>query len=279
MNDESPAPAAVGSSNGGYLLTGQPTELERLQLQSRVWEPAGRELLAELGEGRGRRALDVGCGVLGWLRVLSEWVGPTGEVVGTDIDTAMLAGARTFADAEELSNVELIQDDLFSSELPPATFDLVHARFQLAPLGRATEQLTAYRRLVRPGGLLVLEDPDSGTWQFNPPAAAGQRLITLVLQAFSAAGGDFDAGRALPTVMAEAGLEPQVRSSVQALPAGHPYLRVPIQFSVALEQRLSMILPLAELRALRAAADVELANSARWGTTFTLIQAWARIDN
>jgi len=279
MNDESPAPAAVGSSNGGYLLTGQPTELERLQLQSRVWEPAGRELLAELGEGRGRRALDVGCGVLGWLRVLSEWVGPTGEVVGTDIDTAMLAGARTFADAEELSNVELIQDDLFSSELPPATFDLVHARFQLAPLGRATEQLTAYRRLVRPGGLLVLEDPDSGTWHFNPPAAAGQRLITLVLQAFSAAGGDFDAGRALPTVMAEAGLEPQVRSSVQALPAGHPYLRVPIQFSVALEQRLSMILPLAELRALRAAADVELANSARWGTTFTLIQAWARIDN
>ena len=35
-------------SYGSYLLADQPTELDRLQLQSRVWEPAGRELLAQL---------------------------------------------------------------------------------------------------------------------------------------------------------------------------------------------------------------------------------------
>jgi len=35
-----------------YLLAGQPTELERLQLQSRVWEPAGRALLAQLPGGQ-----------------------------------------------------------------------------------------------------------------------------------------------------------------------------------------------------------------------------------
>jgi len=59
----------------GYLLAGQLSELERLQLQSRVWEPAGRALLAQLPNGAGRRALDIGCGVLGWLRLLSEWSG------------------------------------------------------------------------------------------------------------------------------------------------------------------------------------------------------------
>jgi hypothetical protein len=53
------------------------SELERLQLQSRVWEPSGRRLLEELGDGRSARALDMGCGALGWLRILSEWVGPT----------------------------------------------------------------------------------------------------------------------------------------------------------------------------------------------------------
>ena len=31
---------------GSYLLAGQPSELERLRLQSRVWEPAGRQLLS-----------------------------------------------------------------------------------------------------------------------------------------------------------------------------------------------------------------------------------------
>ena len=78
------------AGSGGYLLAGQVSELERLQLQSRVWEASGRRLLGEIGDGRGARALDVGCGVLGWLRVLSEWVGPEGEVTGIDIDEAML---------------------------------------------------------------------------------------------------------------------------------------------------------------------------------------------
>ena len=103
---------------GSYLLASQPTELERLQLQSKVWEPAGRALLAQLQGGIGLRVLDVGCGVMGWLRVLSEWVGPTGSVVGSDLDDKMLAGARAFVEAEALANVTLLKDNLFSSQLP-----------------------------------------------------------------------------------------------------------------------------------------------------------------
>jgi ubiquinone/menaquinone biosynthesis C-methylase UbiE len=111
------------SGDSYYLLAGQASELDRLQLQSRVWEPAGRRLLDKIGEGRGARVLDVGCGVMGWLRVLSEWVGPGGEVVGTDIDDAMLSAADGFVAAEGLRNVALVKDDLFASELEPASFD------------------------------------------------------------------------------------------------------------------------------------------------------------
>ena len=52
----------------GYLLAGQVSELERLRLQSRVWEASGRRLLEAIdaqggdGEDTSRRALDVGCG-------------------------------------------------------------------------------------------------------------------------------------------------------------------------------------------------------------------------
>ena len=79
--------------------------MERLQLQSRVWEPSGRRLLAEIGDGRGGRAVDIGCGVMGWLGLLSEWVGQDGEVVGTDIDDAMLCAAEQFVADEGLGNV------------------------------------------------------------------------------------------------------------------------------------------------------------------------------
>jgi ubiquinone/menaquinone biosynthesis C-methylase UbiE len=134
-----------------YLLAGQASELERLQLQSRVWEPSGRRLLEEIGDGRGARAVDIGCGVLGWLRLLSEWVGPEGEVVGTDLDEAMLAAAARFVADEGLGNVVLRNDDLFATRLEPASFDVVHARFELTPLGRGQEQMEAYVRLLRPG--------------------------------------------------------------------------------------------------------------------------------
>ena len=260
----------------GYLLAGQPSELERLQLQSLVWEPTGRQLLSNLGDGSGGRTLDVGCGALGWLRILAEWVGPSGRVVGTDIDRGPLDAARSFLDAEGISNVEVVVDDLFDSKLEPRSFDLVHARYQIAPLGRGPEQVDSYRRLVKPGGWLALEEWDLGSWHFNPPAPAAERLIRLISEIFAALGGE--AGRGLPELLSDIGIEePELDAHVIALKPGHPYLRLPLQFSVALESRLLEKLSEEELAALRRDAQSELAEPGRWGTTFTLIQSWGRL--
>jgi SAM-dependent methyltransferase len=260
-----------------YLMAGQLSELERLQLQSRVWEPAGHALLARLSSGAAPRALDVGCGAMGWLRALSAWVGPSGTVVGTDINRDLLAAARAFVAAEALPNVELIEDDLFASALAGGSFDLVHARFQLAPIGRAAEQLTSYRRLVRPGGWLVLEDPDAASWHFNLPAPAAERLIGLILDAFRAGGGDFNAGRSLRGHLVGLGIEPTLDAHVLALPPGHAYLRLPLQFAASLTPRIEPIIGPDALAALRAEVEDELADAARWGTTFTLVQAYGRV--
>jgi Methyltransferase domain len=259
-----------------YLLAGQVSELERLKLQSRVWEPSGRSLLEEIGDGRGSRAVDIGCSVMGWLRLLSEWVGSDGEVVGTDIDDAMLAEAKQFVADEGLGNVALRNDDLFATSLEPASFDLVHARYEITPLGRAPEQMTTYLGLVRRGGTVVLEDPDVASWHFNPPAPALEKLIALIVEAFARTGGDWDSGRKHLDLFRSFGIEAGVRSEVIALPPGHPYLRLPLQFATALEARLLSLVEADELRQLRQEAENELQEPGRWGTTFTLIQAWGR---
>jgi SAM-dependent methyltransferase len=261
-----------------YLLADQPSELERLQLQSLVWEPSGRQLLAKVDGGSGGRALDIGCGALGWLRILSEWVGPGGQVVGGDVDESLLGAASSFVEAEGLSNVELVVDDLFESRLEPQSFDLVHARYLIAPLGRGREQVAAHRRLVRPGGSLVLEEWDLGSWHFNPPAPAAERLIRLLAEIFAALGGE--AGRALPELLHKIGIEePELDAHVIALRPGHSYLRLPLQFSVALESRLLERVSEDELASLRREAESELAEPGRWGTTFTLIQSWGRLTS
>jgi SAM-dependent methyltransferase len=259
-----------------YLLAGQASELERLQLQSRVWEPSGRRLLEEVGDGGGSRALDLGCGVLGWLRVLSEWVGPDGEVTGADIDEGMLAAAERFAAEAGLQNVSLVKDDLFASELEPDSFDLVHARYEICPLGRGHEQMETYMRLARPGGAIVLEDPDVGSWHFNPPAPALERLIVLIQEAFLLSGGDWAAGRMHLHLLREFGIEGNVSAEVLALPPGHPYLRLPLQFATSLEERLLSLVNADELEKLRGEGEAELQEPGRWGTTFTLLQCWGR---
>ena len=263
-------------SSQAYLLADQPSELERLQLQSRVWEPSGRRLLDEIGEGRGDRVLDVGCGAIGWLRLLSEWVGPDGEVVGTDIDDAMLAAARRFVDSEGLGNVVLMKDDLFASKLESSSFDLVHARFQIAPLGRGPDQIANHVQLLRPGGTVALEEWDVSSWNFNPPVRALDSLVELIGQSFAQSGGDMHVGRKLLDLLRGFDIEGNVRAEVLALPPGHPYLRLPLQFAAALEERLLSIVTVDELEQLRKESDAELGEPGRWGTTFTLVQCWGQ---
>jgi SAM-dependent methyltransferase len=264
-------------SHEEYLLAGQPSELDRLRLQSLVWEPTGRQLLSRIGSGSGGRALDVGCGAMGWLRILSEWVGPSGQVVGTDVDESMLDAARSLLQDEVIANVKLVVDDLFDSKLEPRSFDLVHARYQIAPLGRGPEQVASHRRLIKPGGSLVLEEWDLASWHFNPPAPAAERLIRLISEIFAGLGGE--AGRELPELLGQIGIEdPGIDAHVIALKPGHPYLRLPLQFSVALEPRLLETLSEDELASLRKKAEAELAESRRWGTTFTLIQSWGKVE-
>jgi SAM-dependent methyltransferase len=261
-------------STDSYLLASKAGELERLQRGSRQLEPGGRRLLAEIGDGQGARVLDIGCGALGWLRLLSEWVGPDGQVVGTDVQEEMLAAAHQFVTAEGLGNVTLVHDDLFASRLEPASFDLVHARALIFPLGRGPEQMASHLRLVRPGGTVALEEVDTASLHHLPPAPAFDRLKPLVIEAFRRAGGDPDAAATQLQVFRDAGIEPNVRAEIRALPPGHPALQEPLQYLTALDGLLRSMLDPDELERLRGQAERELRDPGRWGLDFTLVQCW-----
>ncbi|WP_445152661.1 hypothetical protein [Baekduia sp. Peel2402] len=174
----------------------------------------------------------------------------------------------------------LVVEDVLGGgvDFEPKAYDLVHARFQLARHGRAAAQLAALRALVAPGGILLVEEPDLCSWTYEPYAPATTHLIGRLAQAFSAAGGNLDAGRRLPALMRDAGLSPRVRTTALGLEAGHPYLRAPLHLAEAAETRLTDVLGHDGLNRLRLEATTELLKPERRGTTFTLVQAWAVVD-
>jgi hypothetical protein len=73
------------------------------------------------------------------------------------------------------------------------------------------------------------------------------------------------------------GLRPGLRAELVALPPSHPYLRLPLQFAASLRPRLGAVARTEELDRWMGAAEAELADPARWGLTFTLVQTWATL--
>jgi len=191
------------SYSGHYPIERRVGEIERLHLQSAAMAPDTREMLDRIGVKDGWSCLDVGCGPGGITGLLSERVGPSGRVVGLDMDAQFLEHAR----ARAPQNVEFRQGDAYRSDLPTGSFDLVHMRFIASTAGNPERLLQEAIRLARPGGTIAVQEPDATTLNCYPPHPAWERLKTALLGAFSAVGADLQLARRLYALARQAGLE------------------------------------------------------------------------
>jgi SAM-dependent methyltransferase len=263
-----------------YLLAGGAAELERLRLQARVWEPEADAMLDRIGVVKGWRCADLGCGAMGILGPLSRRVGESGRVIGIDLEPRQLKAAADYVAEEGLDNVEVLERDVYKSGLPRGAFDLVHARFVMAPGGREDELLREMHALAKPGGVLALQEPDATSWACFPPRPAWTILKTAILKAFRAGGGDFDAGQRTHGLLRRLGLrDVHVRAAVIALPSGHPYLRLPVQLAASLRPRILAGGLLSESQLDTAIAECEAIahDPETMGLTFTVTQVWGRV--
>ena len=107
----------------------------------------------------GQRALDVAGGTGDLSRGMAKQVGQSGLVVLTDINAAMLgAGRDRLIDAGATGNVVYAQANAECLPFPDQSFDCVTIGFGLRNVTDKARALAAMRRVLRPGGqLLVLE--------------------------------------------------------------------------------------------------------------------------
>jgi 2-polyprenyl-3-methyl-5-hydroxy-6-metoxy-1,4-benzoquinol methylase len=194
-----------------YALRGGTAGRERLRVLARVMRPTTLALFDRLGIGAGMSCLDVGCGGGDVTLDLAARVGPTGRVVGVDVDAAKVELARAGAAEMGVTNVEFRVADLRA--LADEPFDAVYARFVLSHLADPSSVVDALRRRLLPGGVLVVEDTDFAGYFVYPPSESFDRFIELYRAVVRGRGGDPDIGPRLPRLLAAAGLE-QVGASV-----------------------------------------------------------------
>ena len=128
-------------------------ERKRLALMSELLDPMHRRNIEALGIIKpGARTLEVGCGngsVSAWL---AEQVSPGGKAVAVDLDLSLIE--------VRAPNLELRQDDIVAGPVERGSFDLVTARAVLHHVGDVEAAIKNLAASVRPGGALLLIEPD-----------------------------------------------------------------------------------------------------------------------
>ena len=186
-------------------------ELERLRAQADLVRAMERAYLTSLELSPTASVLDLGCGPGFVSEVLGELV-PGGRVWGADVDPALLALARQAFARRGWAHGEFVEAWADRLPLADASLDLVYARFLFQHLADPAAVLREVRRVLRPGGRVVLVDTDDAGLAVYPEPDGFQALLAASRAAQSRVGGDRYVGRKLRHHLVAGGfVEAQVR--------------------------------------------------------------------
>jgi ubiquinone/menaquinone biosynthesis C-methylase UbiE len=154
-----------------YALATGAAAVRRLHVLHDIYAPAGRRVLLDAGLRKGMKVADFGCGVGVVTRMLGEMVGPSGSVTGIDVNGQQLTEAAAWCESQGVFNTSFVNADACHTGLPRGSFDLVYCRFLLLHLPDPMSCLREMREVLRPGGIIVVEDGDLASAESIPPTA------------------------------------------------------------------------------------------------------------
>jgi len=157
-------------------------------LENRMMERvAGAELLLDrAGVQPGMTVLDAGCGPGRLTIPLAARVGPAGQVLAVDLQTAMLERLSARLESQAIRNVRTQHAALGAGTLPASAFERA---FLVTVLGEIPDRLGALREILsalKPGGVLslteVFPDPHYQSQQTvrRLAEAAGFRVVEVL---------------------------------------------------------------------------------------------------
>lgn len=202
-----------GERDPTYVLGRSEDEARRLEERAVLFNPPTRLLFEDAGITTGMKVLDVGSGPGDVALLAAELVGPTGHVVGVDMNPAIVATARARAQAAGMTHVFFIAGDIREVEVD-RDFDAVVGRFVLMYSADPGATLRAALRRVRDDGVAAFYEANMGSAVVSDPISPLHQLLgRWISETFACGGMEMAMGTKLHHVFLAAGLKaPRMRT-------------------------------------------------------------------
>ena len=145
-----------------YQLLGNAPQIYEEQKVPAMFRPLAEATLHRVDVPNGSRVLDVACGTGIVGRLAAERAGASGSVVGVDLNAGMIEVAKQNAPKD--GNTEWRQGDVASLPFPDDRFDLAFCQQGLQFFPDKLTALKEIRRVLAPGGAVIVT-----VWSSVPP--------------------------------------------------------------------------------------------------------------
>jgi ubiquinone/menaquinone biosynthesis C-methylase UbiE len=197
-----------------------PEGTQRLQVQAQILNPFTRRLFEQAGITTGMKVLDAGSGPGDVALLLADMVGPSGSVVGVEIDPMPLGIAQARVHEAGLTNVSFLLGDLDSIQLD-TQFDAIVGRLILMYLPDPAVTLRKLANHLRTGGIVAFQEMDIERLAIAPAHPHNQmfeQTSTWIREAFRRAGVPLRTGLDMYTIFQQSGFpEPHMSCEGQIL--------------------------------------------------------------
>jgi SAM-dependent methyltransferase len=196
----------MNTSEKEYILGTGDDELHRLGVQHRVWSEHTHNAWLRAGVKAGARVLDLGCGPGHASIDLAKLVTSSGQVTGIDASPGFVEHINRYATEHSLYHLQARIGDAEHLLSPKEPFDVVYCRWVLCWLKNPESALQGIRRVLKPGGTLLIHDYFN--WKSmtsGPRSFAIETMVQAAVASFEERHGDVDISARLPKMLGDAG--------------------------------------------------------------------------
>lgn len=149
------------------------TDLERQRLLAQFLKPISLNALKNISLPKHATILDIGCGLGDTTLMLNERF-PNSTVTGLDGDASLIEIAIEEKSSLH-SNLNFVCSDALKLPFDDNSFDFVFTRYCLSHLASAIDGIKEIKRVCKPGGIILAQEPDINNIISYPESWAYQK--------------------------------------------------------------------------------------------------------